>query len=297
MPSGTRRCSLETDAFIVSEDGAFAALRDAWCTECTVALSVTPDVWFLHRARPDERKFEWLFGIKALGWNIAQRSLSVKPQPPVLLAGEHGLDELRRWAAANALSLSELFDWPGLAYLPFGATRSEVVAACGRAAAGSSAPIPPALFEFLAVHLRNVLDASLHVRHWLENRLKSARISVAQLQAAKSVDPNYLKPQEAMSSLHREMVVRLVTLASSPGLPPGTGVSLRRFRDALATYESAWAAIETRRAELARASEVDSVREHAARSFRNEMARITPAIELVIASTLELDNALASARK
>ena len=281
----------------MSDANAFAALRDAWCTECTLVSSIAPDIWFVHRGRPDEQKFKWLSGVGMLACSIAQQKLSGQPQPPVLLVGEHALEELRPWASASSLPLGELFDWPGLEYLPFGATRSQVVAACVRAAAGSSTPIPPPLFEYLAAHLRNVLDASLHVRHWLENRLKSARISVAQLQAAESVDPNYLKPQEAMSSLHREMVVRLVTLASSPGLPPGTDVSLRRFRDALATYESAWAVIETRRAELARASEVDSVREHAARSFKNEMARITPVIELVIASTLELDNALASARK
>jgi hypothetical protein len=120
---------------------------------------------------------------------------------------------------------------------------------------------------------------------------------MAQLQAAESVDPNYLKPQDAMSLDHREMVVRLVTLASSPGLPPGTDLPLRHFRDALASYESAWATIEARRAELASAPEFDSVREHAARSFKEGMAGISSVIEEVIASTFELDKALASERR
>jgi hypothetical protein len=281
----------------VINDGVFDALRNAWRKECAAATSAPAEVWFCHRTGPDEERFEWMAGVRALGWHLAQHKLMGIPQVPVLLVGEHPLKELRQWAAEIDLPLGELLKWPGVAYLPFGATRSQVVAACERAAAGSATPIPPALIDCLAMHVRKVLVASLHVRHWLANRLKAARLSVAQLHAAESVDRNYLKPQEAMSSEHREMVVSLVTLASSPGLPPETDASLRQFRDALASYERAWAAIEARRAELASAPEVDSVREHAAKSFKEEMARIASVIEEVIASTLELDKALASGRK
>lgn len=281
----------------MNSDGVFNSLRNAWRKECAAKVSAAAEVWYCHRVGPDEQRFEWMGGVRALGWYLAKQKLMGLPQMPILLVGEHPLKELRQWAAASDLPLGALLEWPGVEYLPFGATRSQVVAACERAAAGSTTPIPPALIDCLAVHVRNVLDASLHVRHWLANRLKAARISMAQLQAAESVDPNYFKPQEAMSLEHREMVVRLVTLASSPGLPPGTALSLRHFREALASYESAWTTIEARRVELASAPEVDSVREHAARSFKEEMAGISSVIEEVIASTHELDKALASERK
>lgn len=234
-------------------------------------------------------------GLRALGCHLAQRKLLGMRQVPVLLVGEHPLEDLRRWANASALPLGALLEWPGVRYLPFGANRSQVVDACERAVAGSATPIPPVLLDCLAAHVRDVLDASLHVRHWLANRLKAARISMAQLQAVESVDPGYLKPQEAMSSEHRKMVVRLVTLASSPGLPPEADVPMGQLRNALANYERAWATIETRRAELA-SLPVDSVREHASRAFKEGMAGITSVIEEVIASTLELDKALASER-
>ena len=279
----------------MSNETVFDALRDAWRIECAAKISVSTEVWYCHRAAPDEERFEWMAGLRALGWHLAQRKLLGMRQVPVLLVGEHPSEELRRWADASDLPLGALLEWPGIGYLPFGATRSQVVNACEHAVAGSATPIPPVLLDCLAVHVRDVLDASLHVRHWLANRLKAARVSMAQLQAVESVDPGYLKPQEAMSSEHRKMVVRLVTLASSPGLPPEADVPMSQLRNALANYERAWATIEIRRAELA-SLPVDSVREHASRAFKEGMAGITSVIEEVIASTLELDKALASER-
>lgn len=277
----------------MSNETVFDALRDAWRNECAAKVPASTEVWYCHRAAPDEERFEWMAGLRALGWHLAQRKLLGIRQVPVLLVGEHPSEELRRWADASDLPLGALLEWPGVEYLPFGATRSQVVHACKRAVAGSATPIPPVLLDCLAVHVRDVLDASLHVRHWLANRLKAARISMAQLQAVQSVDPGYLKPQEAMSSEHRKMIVRLVALASSPGLPLETAAPLGRFRNALENYERAWATIENCRDELASAP-VDSVREHAARAFKEGMAGITSVIEEVIASTLELDQALAS---
>lgn len=276
----------------MSNENAFDALRDAWRNECAVMTSASTEIWYCHRATPNEERFEWMAGLRALGWHLAQRKLLGKRQVPVLLVGEHPSEELRRWADASDLPLGALLEWPGVGYLPFGATRSQVVDACKRAVAGSATPIPPVLLDCLAVHVRDVLDASLHVRHWLANRLKAARISMAQLEAVESVDPSYLKPQEAMSSEHRKMIIRLVTLASSPGLPFKAAAPLGRFRNALANYERAWATIENCRDELASAR-VDAVREHAARAFKERMAGITSVIEEAIASTLELDQAIA----
>lgn len=277
----------------MSNETAFDALRNAWRNECAAKMSVCTEVWYCHRAAPDEERFEWMAGLRALGWHLAQRKLLGVRPVPILLVGEHSSEELRRWADASDLPLGAVLEWPGVGYLPFGATRSQVVDVCERAVAGSATPIPPVLLDCLAVHVRDVLDASLHVRHWLANRLKAARISTAQLQAVESVDPSYLKPQEAMSSEHRRMIVRLVALASSPGLPLETAAPLGRFRNALENYERAWATIENCRDELASAP-VDSVREDAARAFKEGMAGITSVIEQVIASTLELDQALAS---
>lgn len=276
-------------------EGVFDALRSAWRDECAAKLSVAPEVWYCHRVRPNEQRFEWLAGLRALGWQLAQRKLLEIRQAPVLLVGEHPSEELRRWADASALPLGKLLEWPGVQYLPFDATRLQVVDACERAVTGRATPIHPALIGFLAEHVRDVLAASLLVRHWLKNRLKAVQLSVAHLQVSDSVDPSYLKPQEAMSAEHREMVVSLVALASSPGPPPGTDLSLSHFCNALATYERAWATIETRRAELASAP-VESMREHAATAFKEGMAGITSVIEVVIASTLELDKALGSAQ-
>lgn len=276
-------------------EGVFDALRSAWRSECAAKLSTTPEVWYCHRVRPSEHRFQWLAGLRALGWHLAQRKLLEKRQVPVLLVGEHPSEELRRWADASALPLGKLLEWPGLQYLPFGATRVQVVDACERAVTGRATPVPPALIDFLAEHVRNVLDASSLVRHWLANRLKAAAASVPQLQATEAIDPSYLRPQEAVSAEHREMIVHLVALASAPGLPLETEGPLDRFRNSLANYERAWATIETRRAELASAP-VDSVRERAARAFKEGMAGITSVIEEVIASTIELDKALASKR-
>jgi hypothetical protein len=174
----------------------------------------------------------------------------------VLLVGGHEEPELRAAIAKSDAGLDELLSWPGLAYVSYAVGRLERCEAGRIAREGAHVVLPDGVLRWGWARTKEALAAASGIRHWLKNRLDSARASVAILRVADSLHAKFLEPGEAISSLHRLGVLQLCALAQAPGFGVGTSASVADFREVLDRFEGAWAKSEdAKRALLSKGSD------------------------------------------
>lgn len=138
-----------------------------------------------------------------------------------------------------------LFQWPGAAYLPYGCTKDQLIAAARKAIQGAKAPLPPGLLPTAA----DVSRAVAEVRHWLEGRLKNTEGAMFSFERATrgeiELHPAYLDSVPAFSEEHADMLERLWALDDlALRIAPDTG-GLAPLKAAVAEFEERWRAIET----------------------------------------------------
>ncbi len=181
-----------------------------------------------------------------------------------------------------------MLDWPGVAYLAYGFTRDQLIAAARRAIEGAKTPLPPGLLPTAG----DVLRLTSEIRHWLENRLRNTEGALNDFQRARlgeiQLHRTYLDPVAPVTEEHRAMLDRLWALeAPAERFAPRTG-GLGPLKGALAEFENSWQALEAARSAL-RASGIKGEEQGLTETVA-EFARVYDALQSAIKATRELDN-------
>lgn len=186
--------------------------------------------------------------------------------------------------------IGALFQWPGIAYMPYGFTREQLIATARQVIEGARTPLPPGLLPTVG----DVLRLTSEIRHWLENRLRNTEGALNDFESARrgeiQLHRTHLDPVAPISEEHRAMLDRLWALEVPAGwFAPRTG-GLGPMKTAVAEFETRWQALEAARAAL-RASGAEGREEHLAEAV-TEFKRVRDALSAATMATRELVNEL-----
>lgn len=184
----------------------------------------------------------------------------------------------------------KLFQWPGIAYLPYGFTKDQLIATARKVVEGAKEPLPPGLLPTVG----DVLRLTAEIRHWLENRRRNTEGALINFESAgrgeKQLHDSYLEPVAAISEEHRAMLDRLWALeVPAARFAPRIG-GLAPLKAAIAEFETRWQALEATRATL-RDSGAEERLERLAGAV-TELRRVCKALSAAIMATLDLDKEL-----
>jgi hypothetical protein len=186
--------------------------------------------------------------------------------------------------------IGALFQWPGIAYLPYGFTREQLIATVRQVIEGARTPLPQGLLPTVG----DVLRLTSEIRHWLENRLRNTECALNDFESARrgeiQLHRTHLESVAAISEEHRAMLDRLWALEVPAGrFAPRTG-GLGPMKTAVAEFETRWQALEAARAAL-RTSGAEGREEHLAEAV-TEFKRVRDALSAATMATRKLDNEL-----
>jgi hypothetical protein len=240
-------------------------------------LARIPRVVFCDRDK--DGLFRRFAGLARVRTQLQQGSQQDGAYPPIFVLGLFPV-------TVNATSpgeqeLAALLRWPGLAYLSYGFTAEQLVAAARRIAEGAKNPLPPGILPTAADILRVISE----VRHWLENRLRNTRGALIDFRSAVRGDmqlhPAHLLPVAAISSAHRRMLDQLWALdEAAERFVPGNG-RIASTKATIAEFEAHWQVLEAARAEIRSRDNGESTIHLAAavRELENACTALTAAID------------------
>lgn len=196
-------------------------------------------------------------------------------------------------ALETALSCSQddkwrmLFQWPGIAYLPYGFTKDQLIATARKVVEGANKPLPAGLLPTVSDALRLTAE----VRHWLENRRRNTEGALINFESAKRgekrLHDSHLEPVAAISEEHRAMLDRLWALEVPAERFARQIGGLAPLKAAIAGFETRWQALETARAAL-RASGAEEWPKRLA-DVVMELRQVLEALSAAIRATLDVD--------
>lgn len=143
-----------------------------------------------------------------------------------------------------------LFQWPGIAYLPYGFTQEQLIATARQVVEGAKQPLPAGLLPTVSDVLCRV-DA---FQHWLEGRQNNAKGSLDIFESVERgeirLNDSNLEPVTAISEKHRAMLDQLWDLEiPAAWFAPRIG-GLAPLKNSIAGFETRWQALESARTAL-----------------------------------------------
>lgn len=207
-------------------------------------LSRLPTIVFCDRN--DDGKFQRFAGLARVRWELESHHQKTDSYPSILILGLFPL-------AASVVSSQErglvaLLKWAGIAYLPYGFTSDELIAAADKAVKGGQAPLPP---DLLPTN-EDILRAIAEVRHWLENRLRNTQGTLIDfrntLKLGIELHSEHMQPMMAMTEAHRQMLERLWVLTGPIERAPEN--ARLTLKEAVDDFDTCWQRLEVVREQL-----------------------------------------------
>lgn len=198
----------------------------------------------LHCDSADGQRFIRFEGLALARWALFEEHERAKSATPTLVLG---LLTLTPHTAKYLPWLAALIAWPGFAYLPYGFTKDELVAAARNVVDGAKTPFPPGLLP----KPEDVLQVTLHVRHWLTNRYENVERCLEDFEGAMHgkfpLNRLHFDPVPAISEPHQRMLDRLWDLepAALRFAPAMSG--LGPVKAAITEFKVCWLALEIHR--------------------------------------------------
>ncbi len=172
---------------------------------------------------------------------------------PHLLIGLSGRPDAERLSP----SLQALLSWPGIACVGFGFDADRFREIAAELINGATAPLPVGVLPSAddVETLQDLISRARNLRHWLrDNRLNNAEGELANLREVARGDlglhHSMVEPAVALTDAHRQELAELCDPALVPAELATDVTSFSTVRGALAAFESHWAELEVRRAEL-----------------------------------------------
>lgn len=208
----------------------------------------------------------------------------------VIVVGLFPLSDRDHNESALAPVAGALFQWAGVAYLPYGFTRDQLIAAARQVIEGARRPLPSGLMPTVG----DLLRLTSEIRHWLENRLRNTEGALKDFEGARDgkaqLHRSYLEPVAAISEEHQAMLDRLWALEVAVNqFAPRTG-GLGPLKAAVAEFEIRWQALEAARAALWATGAEDS-KERLAQAV-TELERVRDALSTAIMAARNLEDEL-----
>jgi hypothetical protein len=257
----------------------------------TVARALPPDIAtslrLFHCDRDDKGRFVRFAGLARARNELLVEYYRTGACSAMLILGLFSLPEGGAGWSGMAPELGMLLRWPGIAYLPYGFTRDELIATVRKIVEGAKEPLPPGLLPTVG----DIMRLTSEVRHWLENRRRNTEGALMNCESAgrgeKRLHDSYLEPVAAISEEHRAMLDRLWMLeAPAARFAPRIG-GLAPLKAAIAGFETGWQALETTRAVLRTGGAEERPKSLA--DVVTELRQVIEALSAAIMATRDLD--------
>lgn len=260
----------------------------------TIARALPPDtrasLRLFHCDRDDKGRFVRFAGLAHARNELLAEYYRTAAYPAMLILGLFPLPEDGAGGSGMAPELGVLLQWPGIAYLPYGFTKAQLIATARKVVKGAKEPLPPGLLPTVG----DVLRLTSEIRHWLENRRRNTEGALMNFESAwrgeKQLHDAYLEPVTAISEDHQVMLDRLWALeVPTARFAPRIG-GLAPLKAAIADFDTRWQALETARAAL-RASGAEE-RPKCLADAVTELRQVIETLSVAIMATLDLDKEL-----
>lgn len=205
--------------------------------------------------------------------------------PALLLVG---LFPLPAGGTGLAPAIRAMLSWSGVAYLPYGFSKEELIETGHRVIAGANTPFPKGFLPTVG----DVLRLTAEIRHWLENRSRNTEGALSDFVSAGrgviQLHRTHLTPVAAISKEHRAMLNRLwaLEIPARQFAPRMGGIS--PLKTAVTEFENRWEDFEAARDRLRAGGPVSQKQcfDEAIAQF----ARVRDALQAAITKTRELDS-------